>query len=262
MTLVLPLPVTPMRTCSRRPERTPSTSSAMACGWSPLGSKGAGLRKGPDMSLWSWYFERPFEAPLPRPGPRAQPCLPCRISGQPLWLLEARLEPDPPVQIVLDCRAELVRRRSMPASAEPSADAAPRVARTVLAAPLDIVEPGLPALEADAPDRVGGVRIHRSRRGDARPGSTLVRIAVLQQTEALRAQPRLAVRAEAMARRTRTRVCSPVTQVRLVPPAFLGGLGVDQVFVHAPLACRPAQDLLGRALEGTIHTSTNLCVGA
>src|SRR5260370_42115365 len=45
MTLVLPLPVTPARTCWDRPERTPSTSWAMACGWSPAGLKGASTRK-------------------------------------------------------------------------------------------------------------------------------------------------------------------------------------------------------------------------
>src|SRR6266566_2682381 len=50
MTLVLPLPVTPSRTCSRRPVRTPSTSCSIACGWSPLGSNGASTRQEVDMA--------------------------------------------------------------------------------------------------------------------------------------------------------------------------------------------------------------------
>src|SRR5438093_10237636 len=41
MTFVLPLPVTPARTCCVRPACTPSTSWAIACGWSPAGRKGA-----------------------------------------------------------------------------------------------------------------------------------------------------------------------------------------------------------------------------
>src|SRR4029077_3025214 len=45
MTFVLPLPVTPRRTCWLRPDRTPSTSCSIACGWSPAGLKGASTRK-------------------------------------------------------------------------------------------------------------------------------------------------------------------------------------------------------------------------
>src|SRR5262249_26742477 len=216
--------------------------------------------------LWRWDHVSP--PARPRLYPSASSGLAARyqplagIPARPLELLEGRLEPDPLVQVVLNCRTVLVRRRGMPASAEPSPYAAPRVARTILGAPLDVVEPALPALEAHAPDRVGRVRIHRGRRGDARPGAALIRIAVLQEAEALRAEPRLAVRAEAVARRAGTRVGSPVTQVRLVPPALLGGLSVDQVLVDAPLAGRPAHDLLGRALEGAVHTSTDLRVGA
>src|SRR6185295_15347282 len=45
MTLVLPLPVTPRRTCWERPERTPATSCSMASGWSPAGLKGASTLK-------------------------------------------------------------------------------------------------------------------------------------------------------------------------------------------------------------------------
>src|SRR6266581_3702091 len=45
MTLVLPLPVTPARTCWVRPDSTPSTSWAIAWGWSPAGWKGASTRK-------------------------------------------------------------------------------------------------------------------------------------------------------------------------------------------------------------------------
>src|SRR5881628_2356878 len=45
MTFVLPLPVTPARTCWVRPAWTPSTSWAIACGWSPAGRKGASTRK-------------------------------------------------------------------------------------------------------------------------------------------------------------------------------------------------------------------------
>src|SRR5215472_14804633 len=115
MTLVLPLPVTPMRTCSRRPDRTPSTSSAMACGWSPLGSKGASIRKGPDMSLGSLYFERPFEAQShPRIWADCQHRLLAGTAATPLRLLEAGLEPYTLVEVVLDRRTVLVRRRGMP----------------------------------------------------------------------------------------------------------------------------------------------------
>ena len=35
---VLPLPVTPNRVWQRSPRSTPSTSCAMACGWSPVGA--------------------------------------------------------------------------------------------------------------------------------------------------------------------------------------------------------------------------------
>src|SRR5258707_3414225 len=45
MTFVLPLPVTPSRTCWDRPSRTPATSCSMASGWSPAGLKGASTLK-------------------------------------------------------------------------------------------------------------------------------------------------------------------------------------------------------------------------
>jgi hypothetical protein len=35
---VLPLPVTPSKVWQRSPRSTPSTSWAMACGWSPVGA--------------------------------------------------------------------------------------------------------------------------------------------------------------------------------------------------------------------------------
>ena len=38
---VLPEPVTPSSTCSSRPSSTPRASFSMACGWSPVGLKGA-----------------------------------------------------------------------------------------------------------------------------------------------------------------------------------------------------------------------------
>src|SRR5260370_11756901 len=46
MTFVVPLPVTPSRTCWVSPDWTPLTSCAMASGWSPAGLKGASTRKG------------------------------------------------------------------------------------------------------------------------------------------------------------------------------------------------------------------------
>src|SRR5713226_2245562 len=45
MTFVLPLPVTPSRTCWVSPDWTPLTSCSMASGWSPAGLKGASTRK-------------------------------------------------------------------------------------------------------------------------------------------------------------------------------------------------------------------------
>src|SRR5260370_1603310 len=45
MTFVLPLPVTPSRTCWVSPDWTPLTDCAMASGWSPAGLKGASTRK-------------------------------------------------------------------------------------------------------------------------------------------------------------------------------------------------------------------------
>src|SRR5260370_802011 len=45
MTFVLPLPVTPRRTCWVSPDWTPLTSCSMASGWSPAGLKGASTRK-------------------------------------------------------------------------------------------------------------------------------------------------------------------------------------------------------------------------
>src|SRR5262249_26632092 len=179
-----------------------------------------------------------------------------------LRLLEARLKPDLLVQVVLDCGCVLVGRCGMPASAEPSSNAAPRVTRAVLAAPPHVVEPSLPTLEADAPDRVGGIRVHRGGRGDSWPGAALVRIAVLHEAEALRAQPWFAVRAEAMARRASARIRSPVAQAGLAPPALLCSLSIDQVFVYTPLAGGPAQDLLRRASEGSVYSGADLCVGA
>src|SRR5262249_58431708 len=77
-----------------------------------------------------------------------------------LGLLKVPLKPDLLVQVVLDCGGVLVGRCRMPASAEPSAHAAPRVARAVLAAPLHVVEPALPSPEPDAPDDVRGLPLH------------------------------------------------------------------------------------------------------
>src|SRR5712691_5204934 len=45
MTFVLPLPVTPSRTCWVSPDCTPLTSCSIASGWSPAGLKGASTRK-------------------------------------------------------------------------------------------------------------------------------------------------------------------------------------------------------------------------
>src|SRR5438552_10211988 len=59
MTLVLPLPVTPARTCSVRPDRTPSTRAAIACGWSPAGLKGASTRNGVGIG-WKLILRRTY----------------------------------------------------------------------------------------------------------------------------------------------------------------------------------------------------------
>src|SRR6266849_3206149 len=53
MVKVLPEPVTPSSTWLRSWRRTPSTSSLMACGWSPLGSKSDSMTKRTPPSVFS-----------------------------------------------------------------------------------------------------------------------------------------------------------------------------------------------------------------
>src|SRR5207302_10646123 len=120
-------------------------------------------------------------------------------------------------------------RRGVPAAGEPAADAAPGVSARVLAPAVHFVEPELVALVAGAPDRVGGVGVHRRRVPDPRPARLLERIPVLQDAPALRTPARPTVGAEAVARRAGRAVRAPVPHGGLVPVALLDGLGGDDV---------------------------------
>src|SRR5215813_15225487 len=113
----------------------------------------------------------------------------------------------------------------MPAAADPAADTAPGIARSVLTAPVQSVEPALVALEAGPPDCVGGVGVHRRGVRDAGPRGVLEGVAVLQDAEALRALTRSPVGAQSVPWRACACVWMPVTHAVLPPPALLGGLG-------------------------------------
>src|SRR5262245_4916171 len=96
-----------------------------------------------------------------------------------LRLLEVGRLPDPLTQVVADALDVVLPGLGVPATAEPPTDAAPGVARLVVAPALDRVEPALVALVARAPDRVRQVRVHGGGVRDAGPGRLLVRVAVL-----------------------------------------------------------------------------------
>src|SRR5262250_727349 len=80
-----------------------------------------------------------------------------------LPFLEVGALPDACSQVVPHRGRILIAAGDMPAAAEPAADAAPGVARSVSGPPIDAVQPRLIALEAGAPDRVGGVGVHGGR---------------------------------------------------------------------------------------------------
>ncbi len=158
----------------------------------------------------------------------------------------------------LDLGDVLVGLRAEPAPGVPAPDAAPHVPGLVGADVRHRVEPGLVAVVARPPDRVRGVRVHRRGRRDRRPAGLLVRVPVLQDAPALRAQAGHAVHAQAVAGRAAGGV--PVAQLGLPPPAFHGGLGEDDVLADAPLAGRPAQDLAGRPGEVPVDPGHDLLV--
>src|SRR5262249_12810358 len=133
----------------------------------------------------------------------------------------------------------------VPAAAEPLADAAPQIAGLVATAqPLDV------ALEAGPPPRVrvvhveGGVVLHH------RPA--VLRGVPLDLEEPVALVAALAVEG---AGRAQTRVRGVVAEAAaflaavLVPAALLRGLGPDHVFLEAPLARGPLDDLVGGAGE-------------
>src|SRR5215472_12381062 len=152
---------------------------------------------------------------------------------------EVRLAPDLLAQVRLHLRDVAERGRVPPLAREPGTEAAPDVALVVLTTSGHAVEPGLIALIACAPDRVGGVGIHRSRPGDGRPAA--VPVGVLQDPVGHRALARVAVLAGLVTWRAVGWVRGPATEGALMPPALHGRLGEDDVLVDAPLAGRPPE---------------------
>src|SRR5215472_3906289 len=152
---------------------------------------------------------------------------------------EVRLAPDLLAQVRLHLRDVAERGRVPPLAREPGTEAAPDVALVVLTASGHGVEPGLVAVIACAPDRVGGVGIHRSRPGDGRPAA--VPVGVLQDPVGHRALARLAVLAGLVTCRAVGWVRGPAAEGALLPPALHGRLGEDDVLVDAPLAGRPPE---------------------
>src|SRR5262245_38291771 len=147
----------------------------------------------------------------------------------------------------------------VPAPGEPAPETAPGVTRAIGAAPINGVKPGLVAAVAGAPDRVGGIGVHGGGLLDPRPARLLIRVPVLQDAPALRAQAWPAVDARPVA--GRAAAACPVALGGLPPPALDRGLCEDHVLVDAPFTGRPAQDLLRRALKVAVDSRGDPTIG-
>src|SRR5215472_6637244 len=169
---------------------------------------------------------------------------------------KVRLEPDLLAKVLLHLRDVAERGRVQPLAGEPGTEAAPDVALVVLTTSGHAVEPGLIAFIACAPDRVGGVGIHRSRPGDGRPAA--VPVGVLQDPVGHRALARVAVLAGLVTWRAVGWIGGPATEGALLPPALHGRLGEDDVLVDAPLAGRPPEYVDRGASEVPVDTPGQL----
>ena len=163
--------------------------------------------------------------------------------------VEIGLLPDPLLQILLDHADVQLSCRRIPAARIPPSHAAPKITGVILPSPGPVVEPDLVPVIARPPDGVGGVRVHRCRRGNPGPACLLEWIPGLQDAVTLRALARSPISPEPVTGRAARSVRSPVTEGVLPPPALDGGLGEDDVLADTPLAGCPPENLLGSAGE-------------